>query len=156
MAGGRPPGSSNKNKNSLRARLKEEYGKDFDVIMLMGKNCMALQQMANACQDKLEETLKDDNADVDDVLDHKSAVVGSAKVAIEALDRLAQYVEPKLKAIEISGDPENPLEIAAYELSPTERSARIAALLDSARSSRDGTVDNNECSDMESSGGPAD
>lgn len=150
MAGGRPPGSSNRNKRGLKARLKEEYGDEFDVIMLMGKNCHALQNMANACQNKLQATLDDEEASTDDIIDHKASVIGSAKTAIEALDRLAQYVEPKLKSIEISGDPENPLEIAVYELSPTERSARIAALLDSARSSRDGAVDNDKCSDMES------
>ena len=156
MPAGRPQGASNKSKNGLKARLREQYGDKFDVIMLMGKNCLALQEMADACQDRLAETLEKEEVSSEDILSHKTEVIGTAKVAIEALDKLAQYVEPKLKSIEISGDPENPLEIAAYELSPTERSARIAALLDSARSSRDGTADNNECSDMESSGGATD
>jgi len=152
----RTPGSINKNKRGLKARLKEEYGDKFDVIMLMGKNCLALQEMADACQDKLAETLEKEEVSSEDILSHKTAVIGTAKVAIEALDKLAQYVEPKLKSIEISGDPDNPLEIAAYELTATERSARIAALLKSARDRRDGTADNDECSDMESSGGAAD
>jgi hypothetical protein len=156
MPAGRPQGASNKSKNGLKARLREQYGDKFDVIMLMGKNCLALQEMADACQERLQETLEDKEADIEDVLDHKSGVISSAKVAIDALDKLAQYVEPKLKSIEISGDPENPLEIAAYELTATERSARIAALLESARERRDGAVDNDERSDMESSGGPAD
>ena len=151
----RTPGSINKNKRGLKARLREEYGDKFDVIMMMGKNCKALQDMADACQDKLAETISDKESNVEDILDHKSAVIGSAKVAIEALDKLAQYIEPKLKSIELSTDPENPLEIAAYELSPTERSARIAALLESARGRRDGGADNDECSSVDSSGGAA-
>lgn len=153
---GRPADAPNKNKRGLKARLKEEYGDQFDVIMLMGKNCLALQEMANACQDKLAETLRDEEAEAEDILSHKSEVIGTAKVAIEALDKLAQYVEPKLKSIEISGDPENPLEIAAYELTATERSARIAALLESARGRRDGGADNDECSSVDSIGGAAD
>lgn len=156
MGAGRPLGASNKSKNGLKARLREQYGEKFDVIMLMGKNCQALQTMADASQDRLQETLEQEDPNVEDILSHKTEVIGTAKVAIEALDKLAQYVEPKLKSIEISGDPENPLEIAAYELTATERSARIAALLESARDRRDGTVDNDECSDMESPGGAAD
>ena len=150
---GRPADAPNKNKRGLKARLKEQYGDKFDVIMLMGKNCLALQEMADACQDRLAETLEKEEVSNEDILSHKTEVIGTAKVAIEALDKLAQYVEPKLKSIEISGDPENPLEIAAYELTPTERSARIAALLESARDRRDGVVDNDERSDMESTGG---
>lgn len=44
----------------------------------------------------------------------------------------------------------------AYELSETERSARIAALLESARGRRDESADNRECADMDSSGGATD
>lgn len=42
-----------------------------------------------------------------------------------------------------------------YELSETERSARIAALLESARSRRDAEVDNNERSDVDTTRGAA-
>jgi hypothetical protein len=132
----RAAGVPNRNKRGLKAQLKQAYGDEFDVIMMMGKNCKQLFDMIP------DEPTKEDR---DIIID-----------ASTQLDRLAQYVEPKLKSIEISGDPENPLEIAAYELTTTERSARIAALLESARDRRDGAADNDECSDMESPGGATD
>lgn len=46
--------------------------------------------------------------------------------------------------------------LEAYELSETERSARIAALLDGARGRRDGKADNDECPSLDSTGGAAD
>lgn len=81
---GRPADAPNKNKRGLKARLKAEYGDDFDVIMMMGKNCKQLFDMIP------------DNpttADIDTIID-----------ANTQLDKLAQYVEPKLKAIEVSGN----------------------------------------------------
>jgi len=50
-------------------------------------------------------TMDEDSNGKMNVIDASS----SAKVAIDALEKLAQYVEPKLKAVEISGDPDKPV-----------------------------------------------
>jgi len=87
----RPANAPNKNKRGLKHRLKEQYGDDFDVIMMMGKNCKQLFDMIP------------DNPtaeDVDTIID-----------ANTQLDKLAQYVEPKLKAIEITGEEGGPVQV---------------------------------------------
>ena len=81
---GRPADAPNKNKRGMKQRLREVYGEDFDVIMMMGKNCKQLFDMIP------EEPTKED---IDTIID-----------ANTQLDKLAQYVEPKLKAIELSGN----------------------------------------------------
>jgi len=129
----RPEGSSNKNKAFLMNRLQAMYGEDFHPIMNMAENAVKLQKAADEAPE-----------------------ANNFKAAIDGWDKIAQYVEPKLKAIEISGDPDNPLEIAAYELTQTERSARIAALLNQGRSRRDGEADNSGSSEVDASGGASD
>ncbi len=81
----REAGVPNKNKRGLKARLREEYGKDFDVIMMMAKN-------AKKMHDMVPEKLTSD----EDMM--------SAKLCNDALDKLAQYVEPKLKSIEVKAE----------------------------------------------------
>ena len=133
MPGGRPPGSPTKSKRGLKARLKQEWGDDFDVIMLMGKNCKTLCDIA------------EENIDTNKAGD-------SALTAITALDRLAQYVEHKLKSIEISGE----IQVEAHELTPTERAARIAALLEQARAGRDGQVIDGRFTEVDEPAGSTD
>ena len=130
MSAGRPPGSTTKSKRGLKARLKQEWGEDFDVIMMMGKNCKTLCDIA-------EENVTTDKAG------------DSALTAITALDKLAQYVEPKLKSIEISGD----IQVEAYELTGTERAARIASLLDQATAARDGQAIDGRFTEVDESTG---
>ena len=89
---GRPKDAPNKNKRGMAARLKEQYGEEFDVIMMMGENCQTLHKIAQDHRDKI--TTEDGG-----VIDASN----SAKNANDALDRLAQYVTPKLKAIEHTG-----------------------------------------------------
>ena len=91
----RAAGVPNKNKRGLKAQLKQAYGEDFDVIMMMGKNCKQLFDMIP----------KDPTAaDVDTIID-----------ANTQLDKLAQYVEPKLKAIEVTGEDGGPVQVSAVE-----------------------------------------
>ena len=71
----RPEGSYNRNKAFLLNRLKDMYGDDFHPIMNMAENAVKLQKAAD--QDP-------------DAANFKSALEGWAKIA--------QYVEPKLKA----------------------------------------------------------
>ena len=112
------------------------YGDDFHPIMKMAENCSTIQKIADeAMQDTSE-------PNDDDPIDTTAKKVNLAKLANENWEKLAPYIAPKLKAIEISGDPDNPLEIIACELSGTERAARIAALLNRVRTRRDGhTID---------------
>lgn len=109
----RTVGSINKNKRGLKSQLKREYGDDFDIIMMMGKNAKKLFDLIP------EEPTEDDVSLICDTNNQ--------------LEKIAQYVEPKLKAIEISGDPENPLLVETHELTGTERAARVAAILNAAR-----------------------
>lgn len=80
---GRPDGAQNKNKAFLMKRLQDMYGEDFHPIMKMAKNANTLQEKVEGLGDAVE------NADLID--------------ANKAWAEIAQYVEPKLKAVEHSG-----------------------------------------------------
>jgi len=125
-------GSPNKNKSFLLNRLQDMYGDDFHPILKMAGNAVAIQEMV------------DDNEEAESIDYYR---------ANQAWDQVAQYTEPKLKAIEISGNPENPLEIVAYELSSTERAARLTAILERGRQERNGhTLDGGDAEMDESTG----
>ena len=83
-------GSPNKNKAFLMKRLQDMYGEDFHPILSMAKNACEYQKTI----DKLDE-------------DTRLPLLPEANKLWESI---AQYVEPKLKAVEISGNAENPLE----------------------------------------------
>lgn len=70
--------------------------------------------------------------------------------------RLVDKFLPALKSIEISGDPENPLEIAAYELTSIERAARLASILEQGRKRRAELSDNSGSGEMDELAGSAD
>ncbi len=93
---GREAGTPNKNKVYLMNRLQDMYGKDFHPIMNMAKNCVVLQVIADGYT---AEMTKQDYNDVQAV----EEVSTSAIKANEAWDKMAQYVQPKLKAIEHNG-----------------------------------------------------
>lgn len=95
----RPAGIPNKNKRGLRAQLKQQYGDDFDVIMMMAEHCNTLHKIAKHHATGATST---DGKEVIDAL-------SSAKEAISNLDKLAQYVEPKLKAVELTGEDGEPI-----------------------------------------------
>ncbi|MDB4261365.1 hypothetical protein N9878_00720 [bacterium] len=86
MAGG--PDSkrrgAGKNKAFLMNRLQDMYGEDFHPIMQMAKNADTLQKRVDVLAD---------SAESQDLLD-----------ASKAWGDIAQYVEPKLKAVEHKGD----------------------------------------------------
>lgn len=77
-------GSSNRNKQFLLKRLQDMYGDDFHPIMNMAAAAYKMQQL-------IDQKSKDDVA----LLDYKTL--------IESWDKVAQYTEPKLKAIEQTG-----------------------------------------------------
>jgi hypothetical protein len=110
----REPGIPNKNKRGLKAQLKQTYGKDFDVIMMMADNCVTLHAIAQAHKEGAITVGEASPGDIK-LIDATS----SAKVANEALEKLAQYVEPKLKAIEISGTIDQKHTVKIIDLSGT-------------------------------------
>ena len=120
---GRPLGVANKNKDFLLDKLKKMYGEDFDPIMKMAENANSMQKIATEFAEAV---------DKDGEKDHevRAKEFGARIKCTEAWDRVAQYTQPKLKAIEISGD------LATYELSDEERAELIATILDKARKRR--------------------
>jgi len=94
-------GRPNRNKQYLLSRLKDMYGDDFDPIISMAKNCLTLQKIADDHRDGAITMSKGGDVLID--------AASSAKMALEAWDKVAQYVEPKLKAIEISANSDDPI-----------------------------------------------
>ena len=89
MAG--QPRGPNKNKQALKLLLQKKYGEDFNAVMKVAEQAVKLVEMADA-----------------DICD-----VNARKAALDGWDKVAQYVEPKLKAVEVSGpDDENGLPTA--------------------------------------------
>ncbi len=80
----RKAGLPNKNKRGLKAQLKQEYGDDFDVIFSMAKNIVRMQELA------------DNEGDPE-------AEFSQRKECVASLEKIAQYIEPKLKAVEVTG-----------------------------------------------------
>lgn len=93
-------GSPNRNKQFLIKRLQEMYGKDFDVIINACENAIRMNEIANEARKALE------SGDLE--LDMRIQLVANEfnqrKECVNAWDKIAQYVTPKLKAMEIDGD----------------------------------------------------
>lgn len=87
---GREAGTPNRNKTFLMKRLEAMYGKDFHPIMNMAENAVKLQAAAD-----------------------QDPEPANFKAALEGWDKIAQYVEPKLKAVEVNGD----LAVSAIDMS---------------------------------------
>lgn len=77
-------GSPNKNKAFLLNRLQDMYGEEFHPIMTMAKNAAEFQKLIDA-------RVKDPDARGADLID-----------ANKLWEGIAQYVEPKLKAVEMN------------------------------------------------------
>ena len=89
-------GIPNKNRDFLLKRLKDMYGQDFDPVMKAAENAHSMQKIANAEESK--------------ALEPKDRIEMHNKTN-QAWDRVAQYTQPKLKAVEITGD----IELSAHE-----------------------------------------
>ena len=70
-----------RNKKFLMSRLQDMYGDSFHPIMRMAANAQKLQDAADVENDP-----------------------ASYKAAVDGWDRIAKYVEPQLKAVDISAD----------------------------------------------------
>ena len=98
---GRPVGSSNKNKGFLLDRLQDMYGDDFHPIIQIAKNCVELQSKVDAIElPNLDEGEEHSQESLDN---HASNKVMAIKVANNEWSRIAEYTEPKLKAVDVSG-----------------------------------------------------
>ena len=86
-------GSPNRNKAFLIKRLQDMYGEDFDPVVKMAGNAVTLQKIADDHSGG-KKTVADN-----DVMDASRSAID----AINAWDKVAAYVESKLKAIEVSG-----------------------------------------------------
>jgi len=105
MAGaGRPKGAMNKNKDFLLKKLQDMYGGEFDPIMKMAENANKMQKIAIEFAKAEDEDGKPD-------YEAQAKEFGARIKCVEAWDRVAQYTQPKLKAIELSGE----LELNAHE-----------------------------------------
>jgi len=76
--GGRQAGTPNKNKAFLRKTLRDRFGEDFDAVVKAAECAAKIHEIAMKTKD-----------------------VDKLKTAVDAWDKVAQYVEPKLKAVEI-------------------------------------------------------
>lgn len=71
----------NKNKRALQLALMNRFGEDFHVVMKVADQAVKLEEIADADPDDAQ----------------------TRKAALDGWDKVAQYVEPKLKAIEHTG-----------------------------------------------------
>ena len=76
-------GSPNKPKRLLISRLEKAYGAQFHPIMRLAENAVRLEEIAKQSND-----------------------VTALRASVDAWDRIAQYTEPKLKAVEVKADNE--------------------------------------------------
>jgi hypothetical protein len=76
-------GSPNRNKSFLMSRLQKMYGKEFHPIMRLAESAVRLEEIAKESND-----------------------VTAIRASVDAWDRIAQYTEPKLKAVEVKADNE--------------------------------------------------
>ena len=100
----RPAGSPNKNKKFLLDRLQDMYGEEFHPIMKMAENAVRAQELID---------------DYDDSEADPQALFAGLKFAVDAWDKIAQYTEPKLKAIDHSGQVDSTLTINRKEYKPS-------------------------------------
>ena len=86
----RTAGSHNKNKAFTLKKLQDMWGKDFNPLMKASESAYRMSQIAEASHDTEEEFMR-----------HKECVA--------AWEKVAQYIQPKLKAVEVSGNEDKPL-----------------------------------------------
>ena len=106
---GRPLGARGKNKEFLMNRLQEMYGDDFDPIMKIAKNCTLQQRDADETISDVfeyyEKRKSEPKFDSDKLLALKTSntefIIETLKPINEQWERMAAYVHPKLKAVEV-------------------------------------------------------
>ena len=77
----RTKGAVGKNKAFLMSRLQDMYGEQFDPVMKMAQQAVKLDELAES-----------------------DPSVSNQKESIQAWGKIAEFVSPKLKAVEMTGD----------------------------------------------------
>ena len=117
----RSVGQTSKNKDRLWKALRAEYGENFDPIIQMAKNCSRLQIDLDKMYADGKEILEDD--------EHVDTIsrVKLSEITNNSWDKVAAYVQPKLKAVEVevSGS------LTVSDMSNDELEARLKELADS-------------------------
>lgn len=97
----RTKGAPNKNKRGLLAQLKQQYGADFHPIMKMAENAVKMHNIAI-----------------------ESGEMQDLKTSVDAWSKVAEYTEPKLKAVEVditsNGETFMPTRIELVPIYPNE------------------------------------
>ena len=86
-------GSPNKNKAFLLNKLQEMYGDDFNPVLRMAENAVELQKLADIDSDAT-----------------------TRKAALDGWDKDDNNIEPKLKAVEVSGELEGKVQVKVIDL----------------------------------------
>mgnify|MGYP006394611153 FL=1 len=99
----RAKGTPNKPKRALLVRLTEMYGEEFNPILQMAGNAVNVQMMTNeAVADyRVKSNADEGKYDEDEIKKAASKVVVLSRESNDLWDKIAQYVTPKLKAIEM-------------------------------------------------------
>ena len=88
--------------------MKQVYGEEFDVIMNMAHNATNLQSIANGDMDTLHAAtangVPSDEDDAKVIVQALRGASAAANDAINAWDKIAVYVQPKLKQVEVTGE----------------------------------------------------
>jgi hypothetical protein len=109
---GRPVGSKGKPKRMLTVRLQELYGDDFNPVVKMAGNAVTLQNIAQDAIEFYNKALQEiqdggasilDEEAVKELMKMTQRMSQTATDAINGWDRVAQYVQPKMKTIEHTG-----------------------------------------------------
>ena len=77
-AGGRQKGTPNRNNAFLMRKLKDMFGKDFDPILKAAEMAVNIHAVAESTRD-----------------------MADMKASVDAWDKVAQYVTPRLKAVDV-------------------------------------------------------
>jgi hypothetical protein len=112
---GRPAGSINQPKRLLISRLEEMYGSEFNPVMKMAENAVVLQRLTDKAVDDyaLKAAVINGAGEIDDkrkadmielLAKLAGGVRGNIRDTNEAWDRISQYVQPKLKSVEVKAD----------------------------------------------------
>lgn len=98
-------GSPNRNKTFLLERLRAMYGEDFDPMIRACENAIRMSEIADiakAKSDKSDEckvVISPCGEDGDPLLEE----FAMRRECVNAWDKIAQYVTPKLKSVDVSG-----------------------------------------------------
>ena len=110
----RTKGALNRNKQRLMNALRAEYGDDFDPIMKMAKNSHVMQAKVDALIEA----------------DKEAEVIAAIPEVNKEWSRIAEFVTPKLKAVEMVVD----MSMQVSDLSDHALEERIKELRDASES----------------------